>query len=289
MNSSGISKKWSSFHRQLRFLNKEPRYIRGFFVVLSKKAIAIYFRKMEVDIVYVLGRGSKWANNELRYSLRSVLKHGKNIRKIWIIGEKPDFIKFDDTIKHISFADSFCKTRNIWEKLRYAAEHYAISENFLFFNDDHFMLSIFDAKKFKYYVDGRLYTCTSGNQLYQNLVKTTIKALLNKELHTFNYDIHSPMMIHSESFRLVYKAFFEEITSGASILVKSVYANAFHHPSFSPTLEYDLKINEPLSLEEISEAITYRKFFSIGDQGINDAMKSMLDRLFPQPSYFEIV
>lgn len=37
-----------------------------------------------MDILYVIGRGSKWENNELRYSLRSLEKNGINVGNIFI-------------------------------------------------------------------------------------------------------------------------------------------------------------------------------------------------------------
>ena len=44
-----------------------------------------------MDILYVVGTGSKWDNNELRYSLRSIDKYGINIDRVFIVGTKPDF------------------------------------------------------------------------------------------------------------------------------------------------------------------------------------------------------
>ena len=45
-----------------------------------------------IDVVYILGDGSKWGNNEIKYSLRSLEKYGKNIRDVYICGNKPYFV-----------------------------------------------------------------------------------------------------------------------------------------------------------------------------------------------------
>ena len=45
-----------------------------------------------MDIVYIIGKGSKWNNQELKYSLRSIAKYGINIGKVFIVGYKPNFV-----------------------------------------------------------------------------------------------------------------------------------------------------------------------------------------------------
>ena len=46
-----------------------------------------------LDVVYVLGTGSSWDNNEIRFSIRSVLKNLPGIGRIIIIGEKSSGLK----------------------------------------------------------------------------------------------------------------------------------------------------------------------------------------------------
>jgi hypothetical protein len=55
-----------------------------------------------IDVVYILGTGSYWRNNEIRFSLRALERNLRGIRKIWIVGDYPDFIK---NINHIPFKD----------------------------------------------------------------------------------------------------------------------------------------------------------------------------------------
>ena len=45
-----------------------------------------------MDILYCLGEGSKWNNNELRYSLRSLEKFGKNVGNIYVVGYDPGIL-----------------------------------------------------------------------------------------------------------------------------------------------------------------------------------------------------
>ena len=50
-----------------------------------------------MDILYCIGEGSKWNNNELRYSLRSLEKFGKNVGNIYMVGYNPGFLSDEVT------------------------------------------------------------------------------------------------------------------------------------------------------------------------------------------------
>jgi len=52
-----------------------------------------------MDIVYLMGEGySKCNYNELRYSLRSIDKYGKNVDRVYVIGYCPEWLS-DEIIK----------------------------------------------------------------------------------------------------------------------------------------------------------------------------------------------
>jgi hypothetical protein len=55
-----------------------------------------------MDLVYVLGSGSRWGDNELRYSLRSVEKHLKGYNNVYLVGDKPDWVR---NVTHIPKQD----------------------------------------------------------------------------------------------------------------------------------------------------------------------------------------
>src|SRR5690349_20419873 len=109
---------------------------------------------MAIDVVYPLGKGSRWKNNEIKYSLRSVEKHLQNYGKVFVIGEKPNFLA---NVNHIPAEDKHpIPDSNIFEKLKTACETKEISDTFLFFNDDHYLLEDFDAEKFPYFYHGTM-------------------------------------------------------------------------------------------------------------------------------------
>ena len=52
-----------------------------------------------MDILYYIGDGSHHNNEELRYSLRALEKHCKDIDEVWIVGNKPHFL--NDKVKYL--------------------------------------------------------------------------------------------------------------------------------------------------------------------------------------------
>jgi hypothetical protein len=86
-----------------------------------------------IDVVYVLGTGSKWKNNELRFSLRAIEKNLTGYRDIYVIGENPGFLQ---NVIHIPYPDELPGNAdgNIARKVLRACREKKLSDNFLFIN-----------------------------------------------------------------------------------------------------------------------------------------------------------
>ncbi len=111
-----------------------------------------------MNILIPLGKGSTWENNELRYCLRGIVKHLTVWNQIVIIGEKPSWLKPDYRLLHVSFPEKHSainKERNIHLKIMFAIEKGFVSTNFLFMNDDHFLLHDFQAPLFPFHHKGK--------------------------------------------------------------------------------------------------------------------------------------
>jgi len=78
-----------------------------------------------MDIVYVLGSGSEWDDNEIRFSLRSVEKYLTGVGNVYIIGKKPNFLK---DIIHRSVPDSY---KEPWRMSIIKLGVLALSQNYL--------------------------------------------------------------------------------------------------------------------------------------------------------------
>lgn len=225
-----------------------------------------------IDAVYCLGKGSKLNDFELRMSLRSISKHLAGIRYVWIVGECPPWI---DNVVWIKMADtSFIPDTNIMCKITAACEHPDLTENFLFINDDHYLLSAFDAETFPYYYDGTLeiYLKSRGNDGYGRRAKASLKHLKDNNLPTKHFDIHTPIVYNKE-------AFLKHVTaldwSGDGYIIKSLYANSL---KIEGVAMKDNKINHP---PKVSDTI-----FSTFPQ-IKASITRFLVEQFPEMSKFE--
>lgn len=240
-----------------------------------------------IDVVYTLGTGSKWHNNEIRYSLRSIEKHLKNIRNVYIIGAKPDFLK---NIIHIPAQDNFHPSRNIMEKLLIACRQNEITEDFIFFNDDFFLLNDIDALNYPYYHDGDIARNLEpkSKQWYQDYIRETLSALNNANLPTTHFDIHTP---------IIYNKFFfpkamQQFDWKQKLIVKSMYCNSL---KIQGQLLTDCKIMGWKTKEVVADMIKNRHVFSIGDLCLSDVyparrspVKTLLEKLFPNKSKYEL-
>lgn len=90
-----------------------------------------------LDLLYVVGAGSAWRDNELRYSLRSIETNLPHDR-VFVAGKLPKFLK--DVI-HLPIADSGGdKIVNVIQKLRKACLDARLGDRFILMNDDFFVL-----------------------------------------------------------------------------------------------------------------------------------------------------
>ena len=155
-----------------------------------------------MDILYILGRGSKHDNLELRLSLRTLETNGKHIDRLFIVGNKPDWVK---NAIHIPAEDTYQPMNNHCHKVLKAIS-WGISDNFLLMNDDFFMLKPFDAEKYPYYYRGEMTLFEkelNGGKLsqYHNGLNRTYEMLKSMGIEKpLLYNVHCPIIYNSEKF-----------------------------------------------------------------------------------------
>jgi hypothetical protein len=239
-----------------------------------------------IDVVIPLGKGSTWENNELRYSLRSIEKHLKNYRNIYIVGECPNWIQ---NVIHIPFTETGHPSRNIMEKVKAACEHDDITKLFLFTNDDIFFLKDQDAVTYPFYHRGGLQEAVPKNKgnWYQEYVLETIAVLHDRNLGAWNYDLHCPIRYNKYTFREV----MAQYDWNKKLVVKSIYCSTLGIEG-----EYmdDCKIAGRMAEWHLRKKIEGRHVFSIGDRCLlpfgkeqESSVKKLLNELYPNPSKYE--
>ncbi|MBQ5901570.1 MAG: hypothetical protein IIW86_06885 [Clostridia bacterium] len=168
-----------------------------------------------MDVLYYIGSGSNRNNMELRYSLRALDKFGHNIDRVFIVGNKPAFLR---NVEYLWVEDKYEWWRNAFEKTK-AAIKAGISDEFLLMNDDFFMLEDFDAEKYPFFYRGQLPE-TSTRQ-YTDVLLNTRKILKAEGKPTKHFGVHCPMRIKGEQYLTLEKYINEPVSA------RCLYGNLF--------------------------------------------------------------
>lgn len=226
-----------------------------------------------MDIVYILGTGSQWGDNELKYSLRSVEQNLKEYVRIFIVGEKPAFL--NDNIIHIPYKDNHKnKQRNIHNKILAACECKEINDNFILFNDDYFIIKPMKLPQVPLYTYSEylLDAVPKFKNNYKNHIEKTIQLLGNVK----NYDTHYPITINKKKYIQINEIIDWEVTYG--YLTRTLYVNRLPYTIF-PVKITDKIINKVSDIED-------KTFISCGNT-ILFGMKKYLENKFINPSKYE--
>jgi len=229
-----------------------------------------------MDIVLPLGKQSYKNNIELKYCLRSIEKHLKGYRNIYIVGELSEWIK---NVIHVRVKDS-ChlenKEKNIFNKVYTACQIPELSEDFLFFNDDHFLLQDIEADKFPFHHKGQM---TDENRHKSESYLHTLNNTMKLFPGTNNFDTHCPIIYNKEKFLSLSPKW---VPFGYCI--KTYYCNTF---GIKGEYYTDLKINARLDCCQIENLIKDRMYFSIGDGAFRGDISKALNVLYPNKSNHE--
>lgn len=236
-----------------------------------------------IDLVLPLGKGSKHDNFELRYSLRSLERYGRNVGRLFVIGERPSWLQ---NVVHIPYIDRHCHERNIYEKLLIACNTAEISIDFLFWMDDIFLTESIDCENYPVTHDRTLAEAIAPRHRYDGYklsLENSLNALTKNNLPTLHYDLHRPFTYNKESFIGALGLVDWKRPNGH--VIQSIYGNACGLPS---TQMDDLKFNLPLPFDKIHEAVQGRHVFSVGDRAMTDVMKQFISEMYTQKSKYEV-
>lgn len=230
-----------------------------------------------IDIVIPLGTGSKWDDNELRYSLRSFEKYLSGFGDVFIVGECPGWIT---GVVHIPCPDiRMIGASNATNKILTACLDRRLSNNFLLSNDDFFLLKPVEAIRFPYYCRNDLMFRIEklGNTTYARSRKKTFEYLTKNGYGTRSFEVHCPMVMNKFNFCDT----MNRVDWENGHLCRSIYGNVMNIPA---TKRGDYIVNLPLNL---SSPIEQNQFFSIRDEMVNSYMIQLFEELYPNPSKFE--
>lgn len=237
-----------------------------------------------MDVVIPLSRGSRWDDNELRYALRSLEMHMPDIGNVYVIGHRPWWA--NKQLKCVSLVDTpgiENKERNIYAKILYACGLPEITDDFLFMNDDHYLLEKFKGEYFWEKTLQESYENRTSRDHYYYSLANTYGALMGTGRTTKNYDIHCPIIYNKDDFMLSVGSWNWKVPYG--YVIKSLYANTL---KVKGTQYPDLKITKRMSCNDLDALVQGRKFFSIGDEAVNVDLGIYLNYLYQKKSRFEL-
>lgn len=233
-----------------------------------------------MDIVYVLGKGSVWNDNEIRFSLRSLAKNVRDIGKVFIVGERPNFLK---NVIHIPCEDS-CSVawQNTYKKTLLACKDPRLSENFLHMNDDFFVIEPIKAAEFPFYYNkNRLPQYNLNHRYIAMIEKKQAENLDVPRKSIFNFDLHRPIRFNKNLFMNM------PVLQPNSLKFKprSFYCNYYGVPRIGSS---DPIVFLYRSIKKYNEAVAGLTDFSIlSDVARDPIFQKWIEKRFPEPSYFE--
>jgi hypothetical protein len=143
------------------------------------------------DVVYVVRPGEK--NEELRYSLRSLqnLPHGK----VWIAGHCPKWIS--DEVGRIPVVSRIRGHTHAKASLRAACEHPDVSEQFVYMNDDFFVMQPIEGLPVMHRGSAMemIQSRRMGSSYIRALEKTRRLLIERGIAEPLMYDLHAPMLV----------------------------------------------------------------------------------------------
>lgn len=230
------------------------------------------------DVVIPLADFSRHDDMELKFTLRSIEKYLTGYRDIYIIGKKRTWLK---DVKYINAPDiSGSKARTIYSKVMAAASNEDVTESFIAWSDDCFLLKPLDTKDFKHWAYSDLKTLSAKSKgVYQYTVSQTMNYCKKKGWPITNFNIHAPIVYEKEKFLSLAD---EDWTK--EMILKSIYCNKYQLDAIEMK---DLVFRMPMRRGEIRTAVAGRTFFAISETGTNEAVKDVLGELFPLPSKYE--
>ena len=183
-----------------------------------------------MDIVYVFKQSPSNDSEELRHSLRSL----KNIphENVFVVGEKPAWLRraihipvLQNSVKH---GNIHTKYSNVSNNLQVAAATAEISDNFIFMNDDFFIMRPFNALPAYHWgpmseVIARYSERYEVESNYIYRMKELYKFLhSNGCANPSSYELHVPMVLNKAKIRVMYSADFGRIYQ-----TRTMYGNYF--------------------------------------------------------------
>lgn len=261
-----------------------------------------------MDAVYIY-RTSPFDDIEIRYSLRSVAKFAPYIRKVWIFGDKPEFIS-DDTslIQHVSHEYTArilrveTPVRNFGLLMVLASLIPELSYEYLQFSDDHILLKDYPiemARKTRFHCDMVMETPPPTREIgyWKRTLWHTVDTLLRLGHNAFNFETHTPRRLTRKIVFEAYSELREFFTehrafglTGPTAILNHAYSNELLDlTSLSEEGQFSGFWHAQPDYEEVRSQSEGKTFLNFDDKAFGESIRRYLSEKFPEPSKYEKV
>jgi hypothetical protein len=229
-----------------------------------------------MDYVYICKDGD---NEELRYSIRSVLKNAPE-GNVWVVGGKPEwysgnYVAVDQTKKKID---------NARANLAAIITTREISNEFVLMNDDFFIVN--PISEIKIFNGGSLlqkiyeyYDLVPRSSYLQKLSETHTELKMLGIRNPLDFELHVPMVMQKDNLKRTLR--------NKIALWRSYYGNLY---SELGTEMSDVKVYKDGSL--VSRSFDYKNiasdYISTDDDAFEKVLEDILLNMFPEPSPYEL-
>ena len=226
------------------------------------------------DVLYILGQGSRRFDKEVRLSLRSLEKNAKNLDRVLIVGNCPEWVQ---SVIHIPEEDKCFPFSNHIRKVLRAIEG-GISDHFLLMNDDFYMMRTFDVDKYPYFIRGELFNYRQHG-IYRKMLNNTVDILHKKGIEkVLAYNCHVPIIYNRDMFLDIKPLWQKWERDDVGFSPRIVYGNLF--------VGHGEVIDDPKVFDDVMPK-------EIGASGCisshNNSVKMLneLEQIFYKPSKYE--
>lgn len=232
-------------------------------------------------IIYPLGGGSKWRNEELRHSLRSVHQFWKGRRDVFILGKGlPDFLEKSRVhfIECPGYADCI-------EMAIQLARSYSSTDDFLWMNDDIFFLRDCDpseceaARRYRRPMTPKAPRKTD-NGWWKKLDRVRDQCHAMGIDPIYNFSTHTPYLYNADKLEVVIAVF--------GLLFKTpletAYFNFWAHEVESRVMDDKLTFFKDRTMPH---DIRDKAILNVSDNGLSPRIKGYIRGMFCNPSPYE--
>jgi len=255
-----------------------------FLLTKHPKKLLFSDQKNGFDVVYVLGSGSEWNDNEIRYSIRSFVKYFADLRNIVIVGQMPVWAK---NVIHIPWPDNpdYNTDQRLIDKLIQACKDRRVSNRFLFCSDDKLLLDNCQMSDFNGGHFGDITEVEKPSD-WQNIVYATKAELIKRGLPYKDYN--KPHAIQPIDKREYLRVMAKWDWDKKEYTGCNIYQNSSEIFKGELIRKSHLRLKALVNHAKLILALDGMKSMNYTAKALNIVVQETLDVLLPERTIYEI-